>query len=107
MKRINLEKAWLDCYDFKKIPTAKKVELISKMPSKKMAAEVYTAAMEMRDDGINWFGSDFEDELVEIINHGDLKIEDPKVHITCKDCEEIKNAINSFIEKGGEKDYVV
>lgn len=63
------------------------------MPFVKMAEEVYAAAMEMRDYGINRFGSEFEDELLEVVNSGDSKIENHNIHINCKDCEDIKNAV--------------
>lgn len=100
MDRIKLEKAWLDCYDFEKIPVDKKVECISKRPSKLMAGEIYKASMGMREQGINWFGSDFEDELVNIVKWGDLAIENPDVHITVEEYEDLKKAKQKLIKKG-------
>lgn len=99
MERITLEKAWLDCYDFENIPVCERVELIAKRPAKQMATEVYNASMEMRSDGINWFGSDFEDELVDIAS-GKAVIENPDVHITVEEYEEIKKVEKEFLEKG-------
>ena len=99
MDRITLEKAWLDCYDFQNIPVDKKVECISIRPSKKMAGEVYKASMDLREQGINWFGSDFEDELFNIIKKGDLAIENPDVHITVEEYEDLKKAKQKLIEK--------
>ena len=107
MDRITLEKAWLDCYDFKNIPVSEKVENISKMPSHKMAADVYSASMKMRDEGINWCGSDFEEELLEVMMYSDSRVKDSNTHITCKDYEDIKNAINNFLKENNDKDELL
>lgn len=92
MDRLTLEKAWLDCYDFENLPVSKKVENIAKISSERMAMKVYIASMEMRNKGINWFGSDFEDEFFIIIKKGDSAIENPDRHITVQEYEEIKKA---------------
>lgn len=99
MDRLTLEKAWLDCYDFENIPVDKRVEHISKRPSKKMAGELYSASMDLREQGINWFGSDFEDELVDIIKKGDLAIDNPDVHITVEKYEDLKKAKKEAVKK--------
>lgn len=99
MDRVTLEKAWLDCYDYENLPVSKRVELITKRPATKMATEVYNASLELRSDGINWFGSDFEDELVDIIKKGDLAIDNPDVHITVEEYEDLKKAKKEAVKK--------
>lgn len=92
MDRKVLEKAWLDSYDIEKGTPEEKVTTISSIPSKTLAEETYSAAMELREDGINWYGSDFEEELVEIANKGDLAIANPDVHISVEEYNEIAEA---------------
>lgn len=92
MERKTLEKAWLDSYDIEKGTPEEKVTVLASIPSKTLAEETYEAAMELRDEGINWYGSDFEEELVEITNRGDLAITNPDVHISVEEYNEITEA---------------
>lgn len=90
MDRKTLEKAWLDSYDLTKGTPEEKVAVLTTIPSKTLAQETYSAAMELRDEtGINWYGSDFEEELVEVANRGDLAITNPDVHISVEEYKEI------------------
>ena len=99
MTRTMLEKSYLDCYEVAvNFPTELKVLYLSNMSTKYLASKVYQAAQEMRDDGINWFGSDFEDELLAIMD-GTAEIEEPDTHITIKEYEEIRKAQEEFLKK--------
>jgi len=92
MDRKTLEEAWLDSYDLVKGTPEEKVAVLAKIPSKTLAEETYSAAMDLRDEGINWYGSDFEEELVEVANRGDLAITNPDVHVSAEDYREIAEA---------------
>lgn len=94
MDRKTLEKAWLDSYDLTKGTPEEKVAVLATIPSKTLAEETYSAAMELRDEGINWYGSDFEEELIEVANRGDLAITNPDVHVSVEEYKEIAEARN-------------
>lgn len=103
MKRTTLEKAYLDCYEVAvHFPTEVKVLYLSNMSTKYLASKVYQAAQEMRDDGINWFGSDFEDELLAIMDDT-AEIEEPDKHITIDEYEDIRKAQEEFLQKHSVK----
>lgn len=100
MDRLVLERAWADSYDFQDAPVPVKVKLLSQQPAKMLAAQVYKAAMKLRDEGINWYGSDFEEELIDVMNRGDAAISNPDIHISLAEYQEIvdfrenNNAVN-------------
>lgn len=100
MDRVTLEKAWADSYCFENATVPASVKLLSQIPAKILAEEVYAAAMELRDEGINWYGSDFEDELLEIIEKGEAVITNPDVHISLMEYKEIVEFKNNIAEKG-------
>lgn len=102
MDRKTLEKAWFDCYDFnstqRNISCTEKAQLIAKTPDVELASDVYNASMEMRAEGINWFDSEFEDELVAII--GSEKTKNADIHISAKEIYDIKSAQEKFLKEG-------
>lgn len=100
MDRVVLEKAWTDSYCFEGATIAGSVKLLSRLPSTLLAQEVYDAAMELRDEGINWYGSDFEDELLEIIEKGDAVVNNPDTHISLAEYKEIVEFKAKVEEKG-------
>lgn len=100
MDRVVLERAWTDSYCFEGATIAGSVKLLSQIPAKILAEEVYTAAMELRDEGVNWYGSDFEDELLEIIEKGDAVVNNPDVHISLAEYKKIVEFKASVEEKG-------
>lgn len=89
MDRAVLERAWLDSYDFPIDDIAKKRAILISRPAEKLAKEVYNAAMELRDEGINWYGSAFEDELLEVMRKGNAAIENPDKHIGLMEYKEV------------------
>lgn len=102
MERVVLEKAWLDSYEFDNLSIEESVKKLSELPSKTLAASVYQAAMELRADGVNWYGGDFEDELVEVMKKGDLVITNADVHISVEEYKEVVEFRNNLEEKGIE-----
>lgn len=100
MDRIVLEKAWLDSFGFNNLSVEESVKKLSELSSKRLAAETYQAAMELREEGINWYGSNFEDELVEIVKKGDLKITNADVHISVDEYKEILKLRKGLNDKG-------
>lgn len=89
MDRVVLERAWADSYDFDLDSIPAKVKALSAQPSKVLAEQVYEAAMELRAEEINWYGSDFEEELLDVVNKGDVAITNPDKHISLMEYKEI------------------
>lgn len=100
MDRAVLEKAWAESYDFEGGSNLWRVAQLSHMPSAVLAEQVYEAAMELRDEGINWYGSAFEDALLEVISKGDAAITCPDKHISLAEYEEIVALREGAGEKG-------
>lgn len=98
--RALLEEAWAESYDFPTLPTASEKRFaLTKMSSKKIAIEVYEAAMSLREDGVNWYGGDFEKALLEVIEEGDKALKNPDIHITLTKYREIINMREKAKEK--------
>ena len=100
MDRAVLEKAWAESYDFEGTSIPEKVKRLSLLPSALLAEQVYEAAMELRAEGINWFGSDFEEALLEVINKGDAAVTRPDIHISLMEYKEIVALRDGAGEKG-------
>ena len=96
MDRKILEKAWLDSYDFNNLSVEERVKKLSELPAKVLATYTYKAAMELRGEGINWYGAAFEDELIEVMEKGDVVITNSDIHITVEEYKEIIDMKNNI-----------
>lgn len=100
MDRVVLERAWIDSYDFPVPEIVKKRDMLISRPAERLASEVYRAAMALREEGINWYGSDFEEELLKVVQKGDSEITNAGVHISVKEYKEILDLRKSVDIKG-------
>ena len=92
MDRKTLEKAWLDSYDLTKGTSEEKVAVLATIPSKTLAEETYSAAMELRDEGINAQPSRKGKDSV---NHGIQLIQNYEIIIHPK-CVEFHKEISNY-----------
>ena len=101
MKRIDLEKAFIDCFDFSEIKNyEEKIDILAKQDSITLAVKILTAIGELKDNNINWFGHEFEEELAAICFDGAPVLEE-NIHITKEMWQEKDKAIEllSLAEK--------
>ena len=101
MERVTLEKAWTTCYDYPELSVKEKVEKLKTEADEKLAKDVLRASLEMRKEGINWFGSDFEEKLEKIIL-GE-KTENKEEHITVEEWQEYLDFVDKIVQ-GVEND---
>lgn len=99
--RLDLEKAFIECFDFSVIETyEEKIAILTRQDNITLAIKILTAIGELKDNNINWFGHEFEEELAAICFDGAPVLEE-NIHITKEMWQEKDKAIEllSLAEK--------